>query len=148
MIMADKVEFSAISDAHSLSVNVIKNNYVVEIGFDAPCLASENKKAGVAFESTYSNLVKYMGYDPSDIEKTKNDLLIYPNPANDKIFVHPGNATLKESSITIVAVDGKIVYKNTYKQGQSIDIQYLNSGLYILLLNFDNALFTTRFIKN
>jgi len=62
---------------------------------------------------------------------------IYPNPANDKLYLHFGVDDIKE--IQLMDITGKIVYKNTeVNQNETIDLSQFNSGLYLIQIHKSN----------
>ena len=57
-----------------------------------------------------------------------DDLVVYPNPASDKIYVN--NISEKTSIIEIVNIEGKVVLKT--KSKNIIDISDLSKGIYVI----------------
>ena len=65
----------------------------------------------------------------SGIEETINDILIYPNPANDLININGIN----EGEISIYNILGEVIYTNEINQVKSkVDVSSLTSGKYFI----------------
>jgi len=71
------------------------------------------------------------------------DFEIYPNPAIDQIYLSGVNT---ESNYQITDLSGKIVQNNEVSSG-SIDINDLDSGLYLLIINSNGNQISKKFIK-
>jgi len=80
-----------------------------------------------------------------DVEIEKNKLTVYPNPANDGLYVC--NAiNLQKISFSIIDLLGKtIISKNM--DVDYIDISMLENGVYFIQLSTGNKITTTKFIK-
>ncbi len=83
---------------------------------------------------------------------TENNIvesLIYPNPSTELITVRSNIASLLEYSITdisgkIIMVSSKPIYTETF----TINVDKLESGIYLMNLIGDNQISTTKFVKN
>ncbi len=80
----------------------------------------------------------------SDHILTNKELKIYPNPANEEIFVKGDVKNIQTASI--IDLSGKLIYseKNPFKNKNNISVQQLIKGNYLLKL--DNKIY--QFIKN
>jgi hypothetical protein len=78
--------------------------------------------------------------DHDKISSLKN--LAYPNPANDFLYI---NLQSKIHEISIYSLSGTLIKKEKYKNG--IDISTLIKGLYLLLINTDMGIVSTKFLK-
>ncbi|MFZ4800073.1 MAG: T9SS type A sorting domain-containing protein [Bacteroidia bacterium] len=70
-------------------------------------------------------------------QNTNNTLTVYPNPANNNIFIKLNNiTTTQENTISLTDVTGKIVIiKKTNNNGViEIDTQNLSNGVYFVQL--------------
>ncbi|MFH2143586.1 MAG: T9SS type A sorting domain-containing protein [Bacteroidota bacterium] len=96
-------------------------------------------------------------YSPSNfsniqsVENNGINLSVFPNPVNEELNI---KAHLNESNniqITIFALNGKKVLSvnDTGKTGyqKTINLKYLSSGTYLIQINIDNAIYSTRFVK-
>ncbi len=72
----------------------------------------------------------------------KEDLLIYPNPANDKLFVEFDNQS--NSKVQIIDIEGNILLETIWnevgEQSIAISLESLKSGSYIIRLMTDDKL--------
>lgn len=89
-----------------------------------------------------------VGYNDGDVESRaynslETDILLYPNPANDRLFF-TGHEQIR--SATIINVKGERVQSSV--QSGSIDVSELNGGIYILNLEKSNGeIVSKRFMK-
>ncbi len=85
---------------------------------------------------------------PEDgIEELTSSLLLYPNPANDKLNI-----------VTEVEVEEVVVYdvygrqqnnKATRQQGMmTVEVSKLNDGVYFIMIKTNEGIITKRFVKN
>lgn len=80
-----------------------------------------------------------------DIEKT-NAVTMYPNPANDKIFIHWGN--MDHFSIAIVnSVGQQVLHSSAEGDTQQVDVSNFPSGIYFLEIEKDGEKARRKFIK-
>ena len=70
------------------------------------------------------------------------DVTIYPNPLKDKLYFK-GSVDFKE--YIIKDVFGRDLLKGEFTN--VIDVDYLNSGVYFIVLNFGNEIKTIKFLK-
>ncbi|MCB0464087.1 MAG: T9SS type A sorting domain-containing protein [Aequorivita sp.] len=78
-----------------------------------------------------------------DLEK--NSFLIYPNPANDRLFIKSSLNNLQ--SATITDINGRIVAKKISVSNE-IDVSNLKSGMYFITITSSEGIITKKFIKN
>lgn len=115
-------------------------------GVKAIAIQSDNKiligGAFASYNSTQSNfLIRLKGENTLNIESfDKKDILIYPNPTKQKLYV--SGIELNES-LTIINSYGQIV-KTLYFNDVNIDISDLKTGIYFLKTNSAYI----KFIKN
>ena len=74
-----------------------------------------------------------------------NDLILYPNPAEDVLNLNRKTG-LEDALITVFDITGKRVL-NERLRGTSIDVSGLNAGSYILRVVNNGATITQKFIK-
>ena len=78
-------------------------------------------------------------------ESLVENLILYPNPTNDLLRLN--NALeLNDAIYTIFTMEGKLVV-NQRLSGDSIDVNYLSSGNYILRILNNGAIMSQRFIR-
>jgi hypothetical protein len=98
--------------------------------------------ASTAYNAIYSNQASFDLVSASTI--TKTDFSIYPNPANDRIFVQPGVQMEGTVNLSISDLTGRVVYSTTFWNtiaGQAISINTagLAEGVYVLQLTTEQA---------
>ena len=76
-----------------------------------------------------------------------NEIRIYPNPANQTIFLS-SNVNIKE--VTVLDLTGKIVLKKDANSNlEQLDVSSFKNGLYLLKISDENQMFyVEQFIKN
>jgi hypothetical protein len=74
---------------------------------------------------------------------------IYPNPASDIIYIE-NNSSTNQIKISILDVQGKEVFNNSYNSGEIITVNManLNKGIYLVKLENGNSLVFKKVIKN
>ncbi|MEW4925009.1 BspA family leucine-rich repeat surface protein [Algibacter sp. 2305UL17-15] len=79
-----------------------------------------------------------------DNEDYKNTLTLYPNPANETLYVK----TNRESSYSIIDVYGKLVIKGKLEQGENkLDINNYQTGIYFLKIKNESGSIIKKVIK-
>ena len=76
-------------------------------------------------------------------EHTQN-LVIYPNPAINKLFIKSENGEL--SKVTISDFQGKVMI-NTSQTTNEVDVSNLNTGVYFISVKTGESVITQKFIK-
>ncbi len=77
----------------------------------------------------------------TEIEMLNNPLLVYPNPANEKLTIGRG---LKEAIYTITDLPGKLILQSNSNE---IDISELSPGIYIVNCKSGGSLRSAKFVK-
>lgn len=75
-------------------------------------------------------------------ENLEDKIKIYPNPAQDVLYIDNIN---QDAKISIVDVTGKIV--ESYSSTKTIDVAELKQGVYFLKFDFNGKAFVKRFVK-
>ncbi|MBI2280284.1 MAG: T9SS type A sorting domain-containing protein [Bacteroidetes bacterium] len=65
-----------------------------------------------------------------------DELLIYPNPFHDKVFIKNLNNNKTIDQVRIIDVNGKIIYDNKFSN--TIKFDEINTGIYFLEIFFEN----------
>jgi hypothetical protein len=79
------------------------------------------------------------------MEAPENGLLeVYPNPANSNITISWMSTDESTARLSIIDLSGKTVHKQTIKNGASIDISKLLTGVFVMQVQLDNG---SRFVK-
>lgn len=76
----------------------------------------------------------------------EQDVIIYPIPATDRIYISIFKEELKDVKITIIDVSGRLVVetKPNISNGSSIDVSHLSNGIYVLRLHTNNGVFNRK----
>jgi subtilisin family serine protease len=74
---------------------------------------------------------------------------LYPNPAKDRLLIDM-SADLENGRVDILDITGKVVMTLQVNQGRNmqIDVNQLNTGIYILRLSSDEFTASSKFIKS
>jgi hypothetical protein len=73
------------------------------------------------------------------------NIRIFPNPAENSIQIKMGNLQLLKYSIYNTM--GSLIIENAQLQNGSIDIDFLNPGVYIIRVNTDKGIINKKFVK-
>ena len=78
-----------------------------------------------------------------------NNFSIYPNPANNVLNLSVKNG-LSVNEITMVDINGRTVktINNSFNSEMEINVSDLTSGVYMLNVNTDEGVATSKFVKN
>jgi hypothetical protein len=76
------------------------------------------------------------------IELSKNEVTVYPNPANDILNI---TANGEVSNVVISTLDGKVMKTSNES---SVDVSNLTSGMYIYQVTVNGKVSTGNFVKN
>tara|TARA_B100001142_G_scaffold327445_1_gene385089 strand:- start:11748 stop:14642 length:2895 start_codon:yes stop_codon:yes gene_type:complete len=85
----------------------------------------------------------------SDVSDIFNDLRIFPNPVSDILFIS-ATQEIPYLSISIYDVKGQKIFSNYNLRNTlntSLDISYLSSSVYLLVVESENISFSQTFIK-
>jgi hypothetical protein len=80
----------------------------------------------------------------------REQMFVYPNPANDKLFITQDSGSILPVNVKIVNLLGEIVKEEKFYTNDnpySLDISDLNAGLYVLCLSNKKNISTQHFIK-
>ncbi len=76
------------------------------------------------------------------VDAKNSDLRVFPNPANEVIFVaSKSNAAI--SSIEILDITGKTVANKNLLRGNTVDVSELPTGTYFIRANYSNNTFSS-----
>jgi hypothetical protein len=71
---------------------------------------------------------------------------IYPNPAQDYFKLNLTDTDLSNTKISIYDLNGKLVLSKMSDSNQRVDVQQLNSGMYVVLVEFGTKIFTQKLL--
>ena len=74
------------------------------------------------------------------------DLVIFPNPTQNKLIIH--SAINDFESVSIVDIQGRIVMNSVKSNSKEIDVSSLKSGVYFIRILSSLGNITKKFIKN
>ncbi len=76
----------------------------------------------------------------------KSEILIIPNPTTGLVTI-PLQSTRGNANLSIYSITGKVVYSNTEFKGGSVDLSDLQAGIYIVKINSQGTVSTSKLIK-
>ena len=89
----------------------------------------------------------YLGIE-SPKTKSVNTFTVYPNPANDKLYVASQLADVTENlTYSIMDLYGRMVLENKFNGAEYIDISHLSEGVYFIRIVDGTQVSTNNFIK-
>lgn len=69
-------------------------------------------------------------------EYTKtNSFALYPNPAQNKLYIQSKDLSLENSEVQFVSTFGETVYSTRFESNQAIDISHLTNGVYFVYIS-------------
>ena len=88
-------------------------------------------------------------YDNVPAELSKDfGLTLYPNPANDRLFIHVSDRLQEGSRMEIIDIRGQAIFSNSVSHHDfQVDISGLSEGIYLVVLKDGTHVETARFIK-
>lgn len=117
--------------------------YYIEVVRPEPC--HPNLKS-VDFSMVISNIAAAV---PLGIEENqKSGVIIYPNPAKDKMFVLMDSRQVKSYRIELFQPNGQVLFsKESMETRSEIDLSTLNSGVYFVRISSENSTLVKKLIK-
>lgn len=79
-------------------------------------------------------------------DETLTDMVIYPNPVDDVLTIET-SASLTDKIATVFDINGKRVISHKLNSN-TLDVSYLQSGIYFLRLEYKGKTMKRKFIKN
>ncbi|GEM_PF-3623716 len=80
------------------------------------------------------------------LEENENDLLVYPNPVRDVLYIKVNDKLIKQ--IKLIDLYGKVVLGNAIiEKEKNISIQHLSAGIYVLYIKIEDRWLTSKIIK-
>jgi hypothetical protein len=117
--------------------------YYIEVVRYYPCNPSL-KEGG--YESVVSNTATSAPLGIS--ENNLTGIMIYPNPAHEKLFINLSSPVSSEFNLELYAIDGrKIVEQKTSSKTNEMNMSGYPAGLYILKIKGDSGMLVKRIIK-
>lgn len=114
----------------------------LEIYYDATSPGGSKLYAATYGRGLWETSLYTEGTQTGIVSKPRFVDAIYPNPSNGKFKLDFKEYNGEEIEVEIRSLSGKLVYKNSYKeQSNSIDLEFLNNGIYVLQMKKDNKWF-------
>ena len=77
-----------------------------------------------------------------------NQLLVFPNPTNNDLFLNLASTKFNNAQATIFNLYGQVVGSVALNSmDESIDVSALSNGVYMIQIYLDGKTYTTKFIK-
>ncbi len=123
----------------TVSVKVVESNHTGANRVDTIFIIGEDIRLPLVIEQSYITNI---------IESLEANISVYPNPADQKLFVDLG-VSMTDFRIRIIDSHGSFVYTNSYsrKQKLSIDLGEFKSGVYQMEIISDQGRIVKSFIK-
>jgi len=129
--------------------SILRNDSIITISWNPDFEGTVNLKvrsSNDCGESDWSDELKIETYICLGKDEIKKNIIsVYPNPANNKLFVDRQQIHNYES-IQIVNCKGDIVYADMNFNKRSIDISSFDNGLYVLQYSNNESYHTIKFI--
>jgi hypothetical protein len=106
-----------------------------------------DKKAGVNFSSSMSNMEQVQNTSVLDIIFGNKPFMIFPNPAERELYFRFSKTYTDPLHYKIYNFAGVNVLEGFFHSGKnSIDISSLPAGIFLIELWIENKVFKTRFV--
>ncbi|MBR9846925.1 MAG: family 16 glycosylhydrolase [Algicola sp.] len=103
-----------------------------------------------AMEIDYVRVYQESALSLTEVENTK--VSFYPNPVQNKLYVDTHQFPEQNTILQVLDIKGRIISQNSYEyNGQKFiyDTSSLHSGIYIMMLSFENGITNSfKFIKH
>lgn len=94
-----------------------------------------------AFVGNYGGGIHYMNGGPptaiSELSSSPAQLVIYPNPASDQLFVQPRSGSWAAPQLEVIDLTGRRVLLTSFDAGQAVSMGHLARGIFLVRV-FDN----------
>ncbi len=87
----------------------------------------------------------------NSVSKLEESLTIFPNPANDHVYISFKSESEQVNSIKLINVTGQLIYEESLKQNsgrynKTVDLTGLSKGIYLLQIISDKQVLTKRVV--
>lgn len=145
------VELQQDSTGIFIKLNTISNDDMIEsyteiIGVDSLSICNSID----CFACTCGSKIFMSKEGTTNIIETKRENLnIFPNPANQFITISKANGNIfEEAEITLTSLDGKIIYnKNVQDKPYLISLRDVKNGIYLIQVKDGNTYYSQKLIK-
>ncbi len=147
-IQSNNIPFYGTSFGNAIDIDDSDNIFITggfssSVAFGNDTLASTNS---ILWQDMYvCKLFNDFSIGINPLESSKNKLKIYPNPANDFIFIDLEEE--KETEITIYSLMGNLVKKEKFNDNLiRVNVEGLVSGVYIIQIHSNGSFERQKFI--
>lgn len=102
-----------------------------------------------SFDNTTINSIARLGnkinLNQNDFDKEKIE--VYPNPFKDKLNFRFDKINSNNIKVRIYSISGKLLRREDILEKKSINLDFLESGVYLLEIEDKKQIFTTRIVK-
>jgi hypothetical protein len=155
----NEVSGATINTTYSVEVATLYSDGVTYGPYGASCLVTLGTSQVRIFESTDVEAQEDIKQQEETNESqnllnadSENGLIsnwevtLYPNPTSEKVNIH---STEKLTKIVLMDMNGKVIYALTPQSLESeINLDYLNSGMYLLQISTDKTSINKPIMKN
>lgn len=123
-----------------IAIPIFEANYLLTP--ESPGVAAANDGLDFGLVNSLTHLPEIIIYD---------NILIYPNPANNTLFLSLENPVTDKIRISIFSISGGKIFESFfYSQNNlfEIDITSIPNGLYFIISESSKGIMTSKFIKN
>lgn len=113
-------------------------------------LEGEEPITAEGFEDGFLAEFTYLFNLSTGFELNENDIVLYPVPANDQVFVQLKDIKSNSVQIKIINIIGQTVFEGEFDNSSNklkLDISNLNQGVYLFEIGVDGSSITKRLIK-
>ena len=113
-----------------------------------PILIARVPNFGLTTVEYADSVRQFVGIEEASTKTNQSELLIYPNPATNRVFIRVNNLDNLTSTLNIYNVQGKIVYQQVFTGNINtyIECNELGSGLYMVRLQNEKQNITQKLI--
>ena len=116
-------------------------NYYIEVVKPYPCYPTLKDNV---YQSVVSNVA--VSAPLGITENKQGGIMIYPNPAQDKLFIT--NQTTGKFEAAIFTMDGRLLNNYSLSGTKAVlDVADLTDGMYIIKIRNDQGVFVDKFLK-
>jgi len=88
-------------------------------------------------------------YDPVFVDCQNENIIITPNPTDQQVLIQIEDPSFKDAELFIFTSDGKLKYQNQLEGiSKLLNLEEINSGVYILVIKGQEGILQKRLIKN
>jgi hypothetical protein len=84
--------------------------------------------------------------DNGSITSKNERFIVYPNPADDKLYIRCSSGSDEQIGYSIMDISGRIILENNIRPSHPIDLSELSNGVYFIRLSTDTSVSAHKFI--